>query len=111
MTGADLREWIAIFQMELTPDGAGGSMEVVPAGLVADRPANVRTPTPRLVFAGDQIADRVQEIVTIRYEPDITSSYRVMWRDTFYDITAVRNIDNADTWLELTCQRLEAGAQ
>lgn len=97
--------------MELTPDSQGGSMEVPPADLTADRPANVRTPTPRQVFAGDQIADRVQAIMTIRYEPGITSAYRVMWRDQLFDIAGVKNIDNADTWLELTCERFEAGKQ
>jgi head-tail adaptor len=111
MTAADLREWIAIFMMDLTPDGAGGSMEIPPANLAPDRPANVRTPSPRLVLGGDQLADLVQEIITIRYEPAITTSYRVLWRDQFYDITGVKNVDNADTWLELTCERTEAGAQ
>lgn len=110
MGGSDLREWIAIFQMELTPDGAGGGRETPPTGIVADRPANVRT-TPRQVFAGDQAADRVQAIVTIRYEPGITPAYRVMWREQFYDIAAVKNLGNADAWLELTCERREAGGQ
>jgi head-tail adaptor len=111
MTGSDLREWIALFISDLAPDGAGGFREAVPSGLSADRPANVRTPTGRLQFAGDQRADRVQEIVTIRYEPGITTGYRMMWRDALYDVVAVRNVDNQDTWLELTCERFEAGQQ
>lgn len=111
MTAADLREWIAIFMMELTPDGQGGSMEVPPADLAADRPANVRTPNPREVFSGDQLADRVLAIMTIRYEPGVTSAFRVMWRDQLYDITGVKNLDNTDTWLELTCERFERGTQ
>ena len=111
MTASDLREWIAIFQMNLTPDGAGGSRETIPPGLVADRPAAVRTPTPRVVFAGDQKGDRVQELVTIRWEPGITTAYRVMWRDQFYDIAGVSNVDNLDTWLQLTCERYELGQQ
>lgn len=63
MTAADLREWVAVFQPELTSDGQGGYREAVPAGLAADLPANVRTPAPRFVFAGEQRADRVQHVL------------------------------------------------
>jgi head-tail adaptor len=63
------------------------------------------------VFSGDQLADRIDQVFTIRYEPGITSAYRVMWRDQLWDISRVRNVDNADAWLELTCERREAGAQ
>lgn len=111
MTASDLREWVAIFQMELTPDGSGGAMEVPPAGLAPDRPANVRTPNPRIVFSGDQLGDRVQVVVTVRYEAGITTDYRVLWRDAFHDVVGVRNVDNRDAWLELTCERFEAGKQ
>lgn len=111
MTAAELREWVSVFQMELTADGQGGYQESVPAGLVADRPASVRTPSPRLVYAGEQRADRVQHVVTIRYEPGITTAYRVMWRETLLDVTGVNNLDARDTWLELTCERLEGGTQ
>ena len=111
MTASDLREWIAIFQMELTADGQGGSRETVPAGLAPDLPANVRTPTPRLITAGDQLSDRVQHIVTIRYQPGVTTAYRIMWRDQLLDVTGVKNLDGRDTWLELTCERKEAGTQ
>lgn len=111
MNASDLREWIAIFMMDLAPDGQGGARETVPADLTADRPANVRTPTPRVVFAGDQRGDRVQEIVTIRFEPGITTNYRVMLREQLFDVAGVKNLDNTDTWLELTCERFEAGTQ
>src|SRR5262245_47738729 len=111
MTASDLREWIAIFLMDVAPDGQGGTRETIPAGLEADRPANVRTATPRMVFSSDQLADRVQYIMTIRFEPGLTSNYRVMWRDRYYDVAGVKNVDNEDTWLELTCERFEAGTQ
>ena len=111
MNAAGLREWIAIFQMELTPDGQGGYIEIAPANLTPDLPANVRTETPRMVFAGEQRADRVQLIMTIRYQPGITTAYRVAWRDQLLDITAIKNVDTKNTWLELTCERFEAGTQ
>jgi head-tail adaptor len=111
MNASDLREWIALFQMELTADGQGGAREAVPANLAPDLPANVRTPSPRLVMAGDQLADRAEYIVTIRYQPGITTAYRVLWRDQLLDITGVKNLDGRDTWLELTCERKEAGTQ
>ena len=111
MTASDLREWVAIFQMELVPDGQGGAREAVPTAIVADMPANVRTPSPRTVFGEDQRADRVQYIVTIRYEPGVTTAYRVQWRDQLLDITGVKNLDGRDTWLELICERKEFGTQ
>lgn len=112
MNASELREWIALFQMELTPDGQGGSRETVPAGLVADIPANVRTPSGRPTFAGEQVADRVRHEITIRYQPGITAVYRVMWRDQLLDIVGEpENVDARDEWLKLICQRKEAGAQ
>jgi head-tail adaptor len=112
MNGSDLREWIALFQMELTPDGQGGYREAIPAGLVADIPANVRTPSGRPVMAGDQLGDRARHEITIRYQPGITSVYRVMWRDQLLDIVGEpENIEARDTWLKLICERKEAGGQ
>jgi head-tail adaptor len=111
MTASDLREWIAIFQMDLVPDGQGGAREAIPPGLVADLPAAVKTPTPRVIFESDQLDDRIRYIMTIRFEPGITTSYRVMWQDRYYDIVGVKNMDERNTWLELICERNEAGKQ
>ena len=111
MTASDLREWIALFQMNVTPDLQGGERATIPAGLAPNLPAAVRTPTPRLVVAGDQQADRVQHIVTIRYQPGVTTAHRVLWRDQYFDVTGVKNLDGRDTWLELTCERFEGGTQ
>jgi head-tail adaptor len=112
MEASELREWIALFQMELTPDGQGGYRETVPAGLVADLPAKVATPRGPMIGASDQLGARVRHEITIRYQPGITAVYRVMWRDQLLDITdEPENVDARDTWLKLTCERKEAGAQ
>src|SRR5262245_7091202 len=111
MTASDLREWIALFLMDTFPDGAGGERVSIPAGLAPDLPAAIRTATPRLIMAGDQLADRVQHIMTIRYQPGLTTNYRVLWRDQYFDVTGIKNIDNQDAWIELTCERKEAGTQ
>lgn len=112
MNGNDLREWVAVFQMELVPDGQGGFREQLPAGLVADLPASVKTPRGPDAYAGDQIAARARHEITIRYQPGITSVYRVMWRDQFLDIVGEpENVDARNTWLRLQCERKEAGAQ
>jgi len=112
MIGSELREWVALFQMELTPDGQGGARETVPAGLVPDIPAKVTTPRGADRVAGEQIANRVRYEITIRYQPGITSIYRVMWREQLLDIVGEpENIDAREEWLRLTCERKEAGAQ
>jgi head-tail adaptor len=112
MTASDLRDWIALFMMELTPDGAGGSYESVPQNLVPDIPANVRQLAASETAAGDQtMADRARYEITIRYEPGITGAYRVMWRDLLLDIDKIENVDMRDTWLKLGCVRKEAGEQ
>ena len=112
MTDAsELREWIALFQMELTPDGQGGSRETVPA-MIADVPAKVATPHGFERPASDQLGSRVRYEITIRYQPGVTSVYRVMWRDQLLDIVGEpENVDARDTWLKLICERKEAGAQ
>lgn len=111
MNASDLTEWIALFQMELTPDGAGGFAEAVPAGLTPDRPANVRPVSAVTIAGSDQLAARNRYDVTIRYEPGITIAWRVLWRDQLLDISGVDNVHNADTWLLLHCERREKGTQ
>jgi head-tail adaptor len=111
MDASELREWIAIFQMELLPDGQGGAIEKVPADLVADIPAKVRQPSGGQVWASDQVGDRVRYEITIRWDPGITTAYRVMWRDQFFDIVTPNNLESADKWLQLTCERREMGQQ
>jgi head-tail adaptor len=111
MEASDLREWIALFQMELVPDGQGGDRETIPAGLVADLPAAVKTPTGAEIWASDQLANRVRHEITIRYQPGFSTVYRVMWRDQYLDVVEVENVEARDTWLKLVCERKEAGAQ
>jgi SPP1 family predicted phage head-tail adaptor len=111
MDASQLREWIAIFQMELTPDGQGGFRESIPAGLVADVPAKVETPSGAKVWAADQLGDRVTRDITIRYQPGISTVYRIMWRNEYLDVRDVKNVDARDTWLRLACERKEAGVQ
>jgi head-tail adaptor len=111
MIASELREWIALFIMNLVSDGQGGAREMIPPGLVADLPAAVRTPTPRLIFESDRLADRVQYVFTIRYQPLVTTAWRVMWREQYLDIVGVKNLDQKDVWLELTCERRELGTQ
>ncbi len=111
MTASALRDWVAIFMMDYAPDGAGGAIETVPPGLVADTPANVARVSPRQVVASDQIADRIVYTVTIRFQDWVTVNYRVMFNDQYLDITGIKDVDQLGIWLELTCERFEAGAQ
>lgn len=111
MTAADLREWVALFMPDLQPDGQGGYREAVPAGLEPDRPASVERPAGGQASAGDQLGDRIRHVVTIRYEPGLSTAYRVLWRDMYFDVVGLENVDQRNTWLALTIERREAGAQ
>jgi SPP1 family predicted phage head-tail adaptor len=111
MTASDLSEWIALFQMELTPDGQGGFRELPPAVITYDRPASVRKVTGQEVTFADQVAGRSRYDVTIRYEPGITVAWRVFWRDQYLDVTDVDNVNNGNAWLRLKCERKEQGLQ
>jgi len=108
---SDLREWIAVFLPVLVSDGAGGDYETVPPNLVADLPASVFEPSGGQIWASDQLGARVRYLVTIRWQPGITIAHRVMWEGRYFDITWVRNVDARNTWLQLTCERREAGTQ
>lgn len=111
MTASDLSEWIALFMMDLQQDGQGGFRELPPSGITPDRPANVRKVTGAEVAASDQLAGRVRYDVTIRYEPGITTAYRVLWRDQYLDVTDVTDTGNGGAWLTLRCERKELGTQ
>lgn len=65
MTASELKEWVAIFLPDLADDGAGGSHETVPPGLVADTPAKVAIRTANPVLQGDQLGDRATHTVTV----------------------------------------------
>jgi len=45
----------------------------------------------------------VSHIVTIRYRSGITEKMRLAWGNRTLNITGVRNLDEADKWLELFC--------
>lgn len=111
MTASDLSEWIALFQMDLSADGQGGYREIPPSDISPDRPAHVRRVSGQELGNADQRAGRVRYDVTIRYEPGITISWRVFWRDQYLDVTDVNNVDNGNAWLTLKCERKELGTQ
>jgi SPP1 family predicted phage head-tail adaptor len=111
VTASDLSEWIALFQMELTPDGGGGYSELPPAAITPDRPAHVRKVSGQEMAGADQLAGRSRYDVTIRYEPGITIAWRVLWRDQLLDVTDVDNPGNGNAWLKLKCERRELGTQ
>lgn len=111
MTASDLTEWIALFMMELTPDGQGGYRELPPADIAYDRPANVRQMSGNEVQASDQTASRIRYEISIRYEPGVSTYHRVLWRDQYLDITGIDNVLQAGAWLRLQCERKEAGRQ
>jgi hypothetical protein len=63
-------------------------------------------------WAGDQLADRVTRDITIRYQPGLSTVYRVMWRSEYLDVRAVTNVDARDMWLTLACERRQrAGSE
>jgi head-tail adaptor len=109
MNASELREWVALFLPDLVADGQGGGYEAIPSGLVYDRAAAVRTVTGRASAINDQMADRIEYKVRIRFDQAVTTSQRVYWRDMYLDIVNVENVDNADAWLILTCVQREAG--
>lgn len=112
MTASDLTEWVALFMPDVEPDGQGGLRESVPEGLTPDRPANVRQIAATETAAGDQtMASRTRYAVTVRYDAGITNAMRVLWRDMYLDVSGVQNTDMGNMWLELMCERREAGTQ
>ena len=108
---SELREWVALFLMDLAADGQGGFTEAIPASLAEDRPAKVEQLSGSEANAAEQTADRVSYKITIRYDTGITTAYRVYWRNMYLDITGIKNVDMRDEWLQLECIRREAGAQ
>ena len=112
MTATDLRDWVGLFVMDMQADGQGGFRETTPGSVAQDLPANVRQVSATEVPAQDQLSDRVRYVVTVRYQPGITSVYRVSWGQYLLDVTGVQSSYYADgAWLELQCERREAGTQ
>jgi len=106
-----LTEWIGLFLPNLSPDGAGGYVEAPPANVAEDFPAAVQFNSGRESYLSGQQADTNELEVVIRYEPGITTAYRLSWRSAFFDIVTVENVDAADMWLRFIVVKREAGSQ
>lgn len=111
LTASTLREMVAVFLMDAVADGQGGTTESIPSGLVPDRAAAVEPATGRAAYVANQLADRLQYYVYLRWDVGITTLHRLLWRAAYWDIVEVQNLDMVDTWLRLTIQRREEGTQ
>lgn len=120
MTASDLNDLIAIFDPVLMPDGQGGFTEEVPNQINLTIPANVQAASGSRIPVSDQLADRLRQVFTIRYQQSVTTAQRVAWFDptlglvqslTYFDIVLIRDLRNRHEWLELTCERRELGSQ
>src|SRR4029077_4582586 len=97
-----LDEWIGLFLPNLQADGSGGVIEKISTNVQEDRPAAVQFNSGRESYLSGQQADRYEYAVWIRFEPGITTKYRLSWRSRFYDIVSVDPTREAEGWLYMT---------
>ena len=67
-------------------------------------PASVEPLSGQEFWTAQQMAAGVTHRVRIRYYPGITSQMRVLHRNRYLNIEAVRNLDERDIELELLCK-------
>jgi head-tail adaptor len=100
-----LRHQIAILKQTYGEDESGTSVEYVP--LLYTYAAIETTSTGSSDSDGQNVA-QVGLKVTIRWQSGIDPSMRVQARNGNYEIQAIENVEEMDTWLVLTCQALSA---
>lgn len=111
MKASDLTEWIGLFLPDLQPDGQGGFVETIPASVEQDFPAHVEVSSAGEEFQQQGEKDSVVYTITIRFEPGITTAWRVSWLELYLDVTEATNVDMRSVWLELRCRRKGGGTQ
>jgi SPP1 family predicted phage head-tail adaptor len=94
-----LRHPITFYVKQVSRDAIGG--EVVSWVTQGQDMAEVTPLTGREYFAALQINPEIQIRFRVRYRADVTTAWRIEWRDQRYDILETVNVDGRDRELEL----------
>tara|TARA_B100000749_G_C18177654_1_gene362532 strand:- start:115 stop:456 length:342 start_codon:yes stop_codon:yes gene_type:complete len=97
----NLRERVMLQQATTTTDGYGGT--VYEWHDVAEVWARVEPVKSAEEFIAGGIQTVTDVLVHIRFHPDVTTAWRLIWQGQTYGITGVRNLDERRAFLALDC--------
>ena len=109
MEAGKLRRPIKIKQPISTPDGMGGVSQVWTD--VHECMAAIEPLTGKEVLYGNQVQEKVNTKITIRYQAGIKPEWRIYDGNTAYRIDSVIDIKTKNRELQITAERLESEAQ
>ncbi len=106
-TIGELNRRIEILQQEDVRDSYGG--EVGEWLTIAMVWAKIEPKTGRESLVGDKVQSSQELSITMRYNSSLTVLHRLKYKDTIYEITAVKDSVTAHRWTEVTAKEVRCG--
>lgn len=104
-----MRERVTLLSKSVTRDAIGG--EVITWAEEDEVWADVEQLTGREYFGAQQIESEAEIRFRIRYRTDVTSAWRIEWRDTEYEIVAPpANVKMRNAELEIIARDVAHGS-
>jgi len=100
-SGRQLRQRVTFERATKTGDSAGGWTEAWSTIGSSPRYAMLKTLSGREVHQHDRLEARPRVLCVTRYDATLEEADRVLHDGKAYNIRDIRNVDFADTWLEM----------
>ena len=104
----ELNRKVTVYKEDLSPDGGGGQLDKwkTKAGWikVCDVWASLRPASEKAVAFAGQWQVEVTHTVLVRFTDKIKEKYAIDYQGRRMDIRTIRNLDEADQYLQLLCE-------
>jgi SPP1 family predicted phage head-tail adaptor len=100
-----LRQKVTLEKATSTTDNAGGCTETWAS--VVSFYADIRPSGGDEAYRQGKVQDKITHKVYCRWRSDIKTAYRLKYESRYFNIKSIKNIDERDRFLELTCSEGE----
>lgn len=101
-----LRQKVTLEKASETADGAGGC--AIAWSSLASFYADIRPQGADEAYRQGKVQDKLTHRIYCRYRADIKTEYRLKYETRYFNIKGIKNIDERDRFLELTCSEGES---
>jgi SPP1 family predicted phage head-tail adaptor len=103
ITASKLNRKVELYRLEKTPTPTGGFAQSWVK--VADLWAAIKNMSGTELVRADQLGATAYSDFTIRYRANINEMMKFVYRGTDYQIRHINNLEEADKWLVVKCER------
>jgi len=106
MRAGSLNKTISIEAPTKAPDGMGGTVNTF-TEISADIPAAIWPTSAKELVAADSVSMVVSHRIRIRYRKDIRASWRIKYKNAFYNIVSIVNPNMENKILDIMAKEAE----